>query len=52
VLVITGDNDRIAVDNIYDPIWVKGEISTEGKSTDIGEAGYRIVNARVEEYSG
>jgi hypothetical protein len=52
VLVMTGESDRIAVDNIYDPIWVKGEISTEGKSTDIGEAGYRIVNARVEEYTG
>ena len=30
--------------------WVKGEILAKGKKTDIGIAGYRIVDAQVEPY--
>mgnify|MGYP003969605999 FL=1 len=51
VLIKTMQDSTIAVDNMYDPIWVKGEIQTQGEKTDIGEAGYRIVNAEVEVYS-
>lgn len=50
VLIKTLQGSTIAVDNMYDPIWVKGEILTQGEKTNIGEAGYRIVNAEVKAY--
>ena len=52
VLVRTLEQHSLTMEDIYDPIWVKGELLTEGKKTDIGQAGYRIVDAQIEPYSG
>lgn len=50
VLVKTTADSALDADNVFDPVWVSGMLSTDGLSTDIGEAGYRIENARVEIY--
>ncbi len=48
VLVKTLAESAIDADEVYEPVWVMGKIQAEGESTDIGEAGYRIMDARVE----
>ena len=48
VLVKTLPDSALAAEDVYEPVWVFGMIQAEGKSTDIGEAGYRIMDARVE----
>ena len=50
VLVKTTADSALNADQVFDPVWVSGQLSTEGLSTDIGEAGYRIENAHVEMY--
>ncbi len=50
VLITTDNSSAIHADDIDDPVWVTGVIKAEGESTDIGIAGYRIENARVEIY--
>ncbi len=48
VLVKTLADSAIDVEEVWEPVWVMGKIQAEGESTDIGEAGYRIMDARVE----
>ncbi len=50
VLIKNLQDSTIDVDNMYDPVWIKGVILTQGEKTTIGEAGYRIDNAEVEAY--
>lgn len=42
--------EGIAIDNIYDAIWVTGVLSTEGWSGDIASVGYRLSGQAVEAF--
>ena len=48
VMVVTGSGEAIDADDSVLPFWVKGVITTDGESTDIGSAGYRIEQAKTE----
>ncbi len=48
VLVKTLADSAIDAEDWMEPVWVLGKIQAEGESTDIGNAGYRIMDARVE----
>ncbi|MEN8221341.1 MAG: DUF3299 domain-containing protein [Pseudomonadota bacterium] len=50
VLVKTAAGNGIWTEEVYEPIWVSGPITLEGKKTDIGEAGYLIAGATIEKY--
>lgn len=50
VYIKTRPDQAIDAKSAYDPIWVQGIIRAEGKSTDIGQAGYQIMEAGVEPY--
>ena len=50
VHVKTAADSKIDPEEVFLPIWVYGEISTESKNTDIGNAGYSIKDARIELY--
>jgi hypothetical protein len=52
VLVKTAAGNGIWTEDVYEPIWVSGPITLEGKKTDIGEAGYLITGATIERYEG
>ena len=51
VMVKTSAGNGISSDESYLPYWIKGVITTDGESTDIGSAGYRIEQAITEEFS-
>lgn len=48
VLVKTLADSAIDAEDVWEPVWVMGNIQAEGESTDIGNAGYRIMDAKVE----
>ncbi|MEN8215820.1 MAG: DUF3299 domain-containing protein [Pseudomonadota bacterium] len=50
VLVKTATGNGIWTEDMYEPIWVSGQITLERKKTDIGEAGYLIAGATIERY--
>lgn len=50
VYIKTRPDQAIDAESAYDPVWVQGIIQTEGKSTDIGQAGYRIMEAGIDPY--
>lgn len=50
VMVSTAAGEGIKMETAYAPIWVTGEITLQGKDTDIGKAGYSIVEAQIEPY--
>jgi hypothetical protein len=51
VLVKAKIGDGIRGSGIEDPIWDTGVLTTEGENTKIGDAGYRISNAKIEPYT-
>ena len=48
--VKAGEGYGIKTDKVFEPIWVSGKILAEGKDTDIGKAGYRILDAVIQPY--
>lgn len=50
VLVKTLKQEALNADEIYNPFWIKGTLSIDGESTDIGAAGYSILQAKTEEF--
>lgn len=50
VLVKPQAGKSIAMADIYQPVWVTGEIKVEPVTTDLAQAGYQIENARLERY--
>ena len=50
VLVKPQADKSIAMNDIYQPVWVVGEIRVEPVTTDLAQAGYQIHNARLEPY--
>jgi hypothetical protein len=42
--------EGIAIDNIYDAVWVTGVLSTDGWSGDIASVGYRLSGQAVEAF--
>ena len=40
--------EGVRIDNIYDAIWVTGELSTDGWKGDIASVGYRLTGEAVE----
>ena len=48
VMVKTQPKDAIDASGSGLAYWVKGVITTDGESTDIGSAGYRIEQAQIE----
>ncbi len=50
VLVKTRPDSALSTNEVENPFWVKGILLTEGESTDIGSAGYRIEQAETEEF--
>jgi len=50
VMVSTAAGEGIKMETAYAPIWVIGEITLQGKDTDIGKAGYSIAEAQIERY--
>ncbi|GEA12087.1 DUF3299 domain-containing protein [Alteromonas sp. KUL49] len=42
--------EGISIDNLYDAIWVTGEMSTEGWKGDIASVGYRLSGEAVEAF--
>ena len=51
ILVKTVDGHGIKADEAYDPVWVMGELTAEGVTTDLAEAGYYMAEALIEPYS-
>ena len=41
-------DEGVRIDNIYDAIWVTGELSTDGWKGDIASVGYRLKGEAVE----
>jgi len=38
------------IDSIWDPVWVYGEMRTEGMTTELGSAGYTLIGEDIEAY--
>ena len=51
VLVKTAEGQGIKSEDAYIPFWVMGELTAEGATTELAEAGYYVENAVVEPYS-
>jgi uncharacterized protein len=51
VLVKTAEGHGIHVDDSYAPIWIMGKLTTDGKTTELAEAGYFMADALIEPYS-
>ncbi|MEM7111202.1 MAG: DUF3299 domain-containing protein [Chloroflexota bacterium] len=51
VLVTLSDGEGIGFLEAYSPFWVMGELTAEGASTDLAQAGYYIEDAFFELYS-
>ena len=47
LLIKLKKNQRLHLDDVYSPVWVKGIIHTETSKTDLASAGYLIENAEV-----
>lgn len=41
----------INMDAIYDPVWVYGTVKVETATTDLAQAGYQLLDAKVEPYT-
>jgi hypothetical protein len=50
VLVKTAEGQGIKFEDSYSPFWVMGEMTAEGTTTDLAQAGYYVENALVELY--
>jgi hypothetical protein len=51
VLVKLAEGQGITFEDTWNPFWVMGELTAEGTSTELAEAGYHINDAFVELYS-
>lgn len=51
VLVKMADGQGIRLEDTYNPFWIMGELTAEGATTELAEAGYFIENAIIELYS-
>ena len=51
ILVKTAEGYGIKADDAYDPVWIMGELTTQGVTTDLAEAGYFMAQALTEPYS-
>ena len=40
----------VGMERMYEPVWVYGTISTDSVKTELAEAGYQILDAKVERY--
>ena len=47
LLIKPKKNQRLYLDDVYSPVWVKGIIHTKNTKTDLATAGYLIENAEV-----
>lgn len=50
LLVKPQPDKSIGMEQIYSPVWVYGTLQAQQVKTDLAEAGYQIVGARVEMY--
>lgn len=50
VLVKTSEGEALKAEDMDSPFWIKGVLTAEGESTDIGAAGYSILQAETEEF--
>lgn len=50
LLIKPKENQRLHIDDVFSPVWVKGTIHTKTTKTDLASAGYLIENAEVELY--
>lgn len=48
LLIRLKEDQRLNIEDVYSPVWVKGIIHTETIKTDLASAGYLIENAEVE----
>ncbi len=51
VLVKLSEGQGIKIEDSYEPFWVMGQLTAEGATTELAEAGYYIESALVEPYS-
>jgi len=51
VLVKLSEGEGIKFEDTWLPFWVMGELTAEGATTELAEAGYYIENALIEPYS-
>ena len=47
LLIKLKKDQRLHIDDVYEPVWVKGVIQTKNTKTDLATAGYLINNAEV-----
>ena len=52
VLVRAVEGQGIKANESFYPVWVMGQLATEGTSTVLAEAGYHIQDAIIEPYTG
>ncbi|CAA6824834.1 MAG: Putative lipoprotein [uncultured Thiotrichaceae bacterium] len=50
VLVEMQRDKSIPIEDIYEPVWVIGEVQVKQQDTDLAKAGYFIQNAKLEAY--
>ena len=50
LLIKPNKDQRLHLDDVYSPVWVKGIIQTKNTKTDLATAGYLIENAEVQLY--
>lgn len=43
-------DEAVAFDNLYEPYWARGTLEVTQTETDLGTAGYRMVNAEIRPY--
>lgn len=44
--------EGVPIDNLYDAVWVSGELSTQGWNGDIASVGYTLAGVSVEPFDG
>ncbi len=49
IVYVTSD-DAYPIEGLFEPVWVTGEISTNGFVNELGDAGYTIEASRIEPY--
>lgn len=51
LLVKPQEGKSISMEAIYDPVWVYGTVKVETATTDLAQAGYQLLDAKVEPYT-
>ena len=49
-IIFVTSQEPVSIDDIYDPVFVTGVLSSNALSTDLADAGYRLAGEHIEPY--